>query len=487
MIEPGSKPPSLDSLSRSTELRQFNETLAVLAWKRGRNKLARYDPYPKQRDFHAAGAHYRERLLEAGNQTGKTFAGGAEVAMHMTGRYPDWWEGRRFDRPTTWLAGSETGELTRDGVQRILVGDPTKEEEWGSGAIPGDAIVSTGRAQGTKNALDNVVVRHVSGGLSSLLFKSYAQGRQRWQANTVDGVWFDEEPPLEIYTEGITRTNVSMGPVIVTFTPLLGMSAVVMRFHQPKEDDPGRFDRHRTTMALEDAKHYSEKDRARIVASYPEHERDARTRGIPILGSGLVFPVHEGDFVVAPFAIPPHFFQIGGVDFGYDHPFGAAKLAWDKDADVIYVTADYRQARTTPVLHAAALKAWGETLPIAWPHDGLQHDKGSGEELAKQCKGQGLKMLPERATFPDGGNGVEAGIMEMLDRMQTGRWKVFSTCQNWLEERRLYHRKDGQIVKLADDVLSASRYAMMMKRKAIQIAMLGSRPRSYAAPQSVLG
>src|SRR5690606_2969329 len=110
---------------------------------------------------------------------------------------------------------------------------------------------------------------------------------------------------------------------------------------------------------------------------------------------------------------------------------------------------------------------WGAWIPTAWPHDGLQHDKGSGEELASQYKTHGLNMLPERATFIDGGNGVEAGITDMLERMQTRRWKVFSTCGGWFGEYRLYHRKDGQIVKLKDDIISSSRYALMMKRHAI--------------------
>jgi len=96
----------------------------------------------------------------------------------------------------------------------------------------------------------------------------------------------------------------------------------------------------------------------------------------------------------------------------------------------------------------------------------LQHDKGSGDELAGQYATNGLNMLPERATWLDGSNGVEAGLMEMLDRMLSGRWKVFNTCAHWLEERRLYHRKDGKIIKERDDVISASRYALMMLRHA---------------------
>ena len=114
-------------------------------------------------------------------------------------------------------------------------------------------------------------------------------------------------------------------------------------------------------------------------------------------------------------------------------------------------------------------------MPVIWPHDGLQHDKGSGVALADQYKAQGLKMLLDKATHPPtygekegtGGNGVEAGVMEMLDRMQTGRWKVFSTLNDWFEEFRMYHRDEGRIVKEMDDLLSASRYAYMMRRHAI--------------------
>lgn len=217
-------------------------------------------------------------------------------------------------------------------------------------------------------------------------------------------------------------------------------------------------------MTIDDAEHYSPEQRAQIVASYPAHEREARSKGIPTLGSGLIFPVLEESIIVGPFKVPDFWKHIGGLDFGWDHPTGAAKLAYDADNDVIYVTADYRASELTPVLHAAALKPWGNWFPWAWPHDGLQHDKGSGEQIAENYRSNGLDMLPERATWEDGSNGVEAGVQDMLERMQTGRWKVFSTCQAWLSERRLYHRKDGQIVKKIDDVISASRYAYMMLR-----------------------
>src|SRR5437763_7794189 len=86
------------------------------------NRLDFYIPYPKQIAFHLAGATARERLLMAGNQLGKTLAGGSETAIHMTGRYPDWWQGRRFDRPVAgWICG-RSGEDVRDTMQRVLLG-----------------------------------------------------------------------------------------------------------------------------------------------------------------------------------------------------------------------------------------------------------------------------------------------------------------------------------------------------------------------------
>jgi phage terminase large subunit-like protein len=198
--------------------------------RKDRRRLTDYRPYAKQRAFHAAGSEHRERLLMAGNQLGKTYCGAAEVAMHLTGIYPDWWAGKRWDRPTRWWAGSKTGEVTRDGVQRLLVGEPKNEADWGTGMIPGDNLADWSRRMGVADALDNATIKHVSGGISTLGFKSYDQGRQKWQGETLDGVWFDEEPPLDIYMEGLTRTNATGGIAMITFTPLLGMSDVVAMF-----------------------------------------------------------------------------------------------------------------------------------------------------------------------------------------------------------------------------------------------------------------
>jgi phage terminase large subunit-like protein len=431
--------------------------------RRRTNLLAHYEPYPKQLEFHARltpdGKIAREAMFLAGNQLGKTLAGSAEMAFHLTGRYPAWWPGHKWNRPITAITGSESYELTRDGMQRLLLGPPAAEEEWGTGYIPKVTILNATRRSGVSNAVDSISVRHVSGGASTILFKAYEQGRAKWQANTVDFVLFDEEPPEDVYFEGVTRTNATNGMIGVMFTPLKGMSRVVARYLM--EESPTRVV---VRMTVHDAAHLTPERRAEIIASYPPHEREARTMGIPSLGSGRIFPVEESAITCAPFEIPAHWPQINGIDFGWDHPFAAVRCVWDRDADRFYVVSEYRQREASPIIHAAAIRPWGVWIPIAWPHDGLQHDKGSGEQLAAQYKAQGLKMLAVRATFQDGTNGVEAGVSDMLQRMQTGRWKVFNTCQSWLEEFRLYHRDDGKIVKERDDLLSASRYALMMKR-----------------------
>jgi phage terminase large subunit-like protein len=430
--------------------------------RQSQRRLTDYAPYPKQREFHAAGATHRERMLMAGNQLGKTLSAAFEVAMHLTGKYPPWWVGKRFDRPVRWLAGSESAELTRKGIQRLLLGPPENEAQWGTGAIPKADVVDWARRQGVPDAVATINVQSIYGGISSVQLATYDQGRTKWQADTVDGVWFDEEPPEDIYFEGITRTNTTLGPIMTTLTPLMGVSNVVKRFYLDKPAGT-----HLTMMDIDDAEHYTPEQRAAIIASYPLHERKARTKGIPQLGSGRVFPIDDDEIRCEAFTIPPHWVQNGGLDFGWDHPSAAVKHAWDRDSDTIYVTAAHRQREQTPALFSASILPWGKWLPWAWPHDGLQHEKGSGEQLAKQYADQGLNMMPNRATFEDGTNGVEAGVMDMLDRMQTGRFKVFSHLGDWFEEFNLYHRKDGLIVKKGDDLISASRYAMMMRRFAI--------------------
>lgn len=430
-------------------------------------QLQDYWPYPKQAAFHRAGAQFRERCLFGANQSGKTLAGGVEVATHLLGDYPDWWKGKRFAGPNHWLAGSETGKLTRKGIQRHLFGRDVKTG-LGTSLIPRDRIVSVTWSRHVADLIDTAKISNASGGISTIGLKSYDQGRAAWQADSVDGVWFDEPPPYDVYTEGLTRTNLVQGPIILTQTPMLGMDGPTSRFLLEKVQGTWY-----VVLALEDAEHYTEEERQAIIASYPEHERAARARGIPTLGSGRIFPISEDAIKYKLEPALKHFAQIVGIDFGWEHPTAAVWLAWDRDADIVYVRDAYRLKEQPVPIHAAAIKARGQWIPVAWPHDGYQHDKGGGEQLAQQYRDNGVGMLMEHARLPETGHdgetpvsrmSVEAGLSIMLERFQTRRLVVADHLSEWFEEFNLYHRKDGKIVKLQDDLMSATRYAIAMLR-----------------------
>ena len=195
--------------------------------------------YPKHMEFFEAGARYRERCFMAANRVGKTFgAGGYELACHLTGRYPTWWKGREFKRPVRAWAAGKTNETTRDIVQRTLLGDITTRAGHargnkgfdGSGVIPGEDLGALSWKQGVTELCDTIRVRHRTGGWSVLGFKSYQQGRGSFEGTSQHVIWLDEEPPLDIYGECLIRTATVHGIVMLTFTPLEGISETVMQF-----------------------------------------------------------------------------------------------------------------------------------------------------------------------------------------------------------------------------------------------------------------
>ena len=443
------------------KLHELNATLSELQRRKTENALNYYEPYQKQRDFHEQGATKRERLFAAGNQLGKTLAGSMETAMHMTGIYPAWWKGKRFAGPIRAWALGTTSEATRDAPQRLMLG---ATKPYGSGSIPKELIVTVSTTRGIADAVDTIQVRHKSGGVSTLTFKTYERGREKLQGESLDFVWCDEEPPQDVYSEILARVSARKGLVVVTFTPLKGLSEVVRRFFEEEHSDRGL-----VRMTIEDAGHISASERDRIIAGYLPHEREARTQGLPMLGEGRVYGVSEELIREKAFELPSHWPRLVGCDFGFDHPAAAVWLAWDRDSDTVYVTDAQKASGLTIAVHAAMLRSKGPDIPCAWPHDGLQHDKTSGTPIADIYRQHGVAMLKDRATFLDGGNSVEAGVADLRDRMMTMRFKVFDHCSEWFEEFRQYHRKDGRIVKTHDDLLDATRYGVMMLRMAREV------------------
>lgn len=201
--------------------------------------------YQRHLEFFRAGATHTERCFMAANRVGKTLGGGAyEITAHATGRYPHWWEGRRFKRPVRiWCAGFQ-GETTRDIIQTTLFGgvqgSGAHKGLTGTGTVPGNLIDQNNlkwKSGGVPDLLDTVKVKHVAGGWSTIGLKAYNQGRKSFEGTAQDVIWFDEEPPQDVYDEAFMRIATTNGIALLTFTPLEGLSEVVLGF-LPSEQRP---------------------------------------------------------------------------------------------------------------------------------------------------------------------------------------------------------------------------------------------------------
>ena len=443
------------------------------------NRIDQYDPYPYQQQFHETSKDSNQRLLMAANRIGKSFCGAAEMSYHLRGIYPDWWKGRRYDQPITAWAGGVSNETTRDIVQAELLGSPDDPDAFGSGAIPKNYIIKTERKPGVPNAKSVALIRHVSGGNSSLHFKAYEMGVEKWQGRSVDVVWLDEEPSRDIYSQAVTRTLDRRGMVYMTFTPEAGMTETVAAFMNRIQAGQSLVnatwdDASEKIKSMKGQQgHLSEAVMEQILSAYSPHEREMRRYGRPSIGSGLIFPVDEEKIIIDPVEIKDHWPRIAAIDFGWDHPTAVVWCAVDRDEDVFYVYDCHRESKASPSIHAQAIRSRPHFIPIAYPHDGNRRDSMGNPGLADQYRNLGCNFLLEHFSNPPalgnnkGSNSIEEGLMAMLQSMEAGNFKVFSTLSNWFEEFRMYHRKGGKVVPFRDDLMSATRYAFQSQRFAV--------------------
>lgn len=413
----------------------------------------RRELYVKHNQFFEAGTKYRERLMMAANRIGKTEGvGGYEMTLHLTGQYPAWWKGKRFDRPVHAWAAGDTSKTVREIIQMKLLG-PLHEK--GTGLIPQDLIVKTTPKAGVADAIDTIQVRHVSGGVSTLVLKSYDQKRISFQGTEIDIIWLDEEPPIDIYTECLLRTMTNNGILMLTFTPLMGMSDTVMAFlpgGQIQESHEGsKF----VVMATwDDAPHLSQEVKDELWRAIPPFQRDARSKGVPQLGAGAIYPVPESDFVVDDFQIPDHWAKSYGMDVGWNRT-AVVWAAWDRDSDIVYLHSEHYRGQAEPSIHAQAIRARGEWIPGVIDPASRGRTQRDGGQLIQDYIDLGLDL---EVAF----NGVESGLYEVWQRLSTGRLKVFRSMSNWLYEFRLYRRdENGKIVKQNDHLMDAVRYLIM--------------------------
>lgn len=432
------------------------------------NKIKTYFPdkgplrrelYPKHTTFFEAGVKHSERLMLAANRIGKTESvGGYEVTCHLTGEYPEWWVGHRFDKPVKVWAAGDTNQTVRDILQEKMLGDFT---DIGSGLIPKHLILGTTPKTGVPQAIETIRVKHKSGGTSLLGFKSYDQKRKAFQGTAQEVIWMDEEPPLDIYAECLLRTMTTNGLLINTFTPLSGISETVMHFLP--NGDFSSIDNEGTKFVImadwDDAPHLSKEQKTKLWDSIPPYQREARSKGIPQLGSGVIFPVPESDITVEDFEIPVHWPKLYALDVGWNNT-AACWIAIDRETGVTYIYSVYKRGEAEPSVHAEGIKARGDWICGEIDPASRGRSQVDGTQLMQSYIDLGLKLEPAQ-------NAVESGLYEVWQMLSSGKLKVFGSCKQWFEEFRIYRRDEkGKIVKSNDHIMDACRYVIMGRDKA---------------------
>ena len=398
----------------------------------------RRELYVKHMACFEAGAKFAERCFMAANRVGKSEGVGAyEMTLHLTGKYPPWWKGRRFTRPVSAWAAGKDAKTVRDILQLALLGPGP---QFGTGMLPADAILNTTPKVGTPEAVERIYVKHVSGGRSELTFKSYDSGVESFYGTKKDVIWLDEEAEQKIYAECLMRTLATVpgepnGIILVTFTPLWGMTELAKDFIQAEEGSPKKL----ITATWDDAPHLSPEARAELYKSIPPHEREARTEGRPMLGSGAVYPVPESDIVVNDFEIPECWPRGYGMDVGWSKT-AAAWGAWDRDNDVAYITGEHYRGQAEPVIHAEAIKARGTWIPGFIDPAANGRSQIDGQQLMQIYLKLGLRLR-------NADNAREAGIYTVWTRLSTGKLRVFRSCRNWFDEFRIFARdENGKVI-----------------------------------------
>ena len=421
------------------------------------------DFYPKHIAFMNAGKNHRQRAIIAANRTGKTLMGAYEMTCHLTGKYPKWWKGARFDFPISAWAASIRNSDTKDIIQYELFGDSV---DIGSGMIPKEDIGKRTMKSGIADAIEIAYIKHYTDGVfdgwSKLGLKSYEMGRDGFQGVGKQVVWLDEEPrDYSVFTECLTRTMDDKHPGIIycTFTPLFGLSDVVLSFlpdgKLPENNEPpGEPYKYVSQVDWEEVPHLNDEQKAEILSSYSPHEREARSKGIPSLGAGAIYPYLEDNISVEPFEIPIWWPKVFSMDVGWNK---TAVLwgAMDPDSRRVYLYSEHYQGQAAPAVHASAIKKRGHWIPGVVDPRSDSRSQVDGTRLIDLYLDEGLDLLPAD-------NSVEAGIYKVGQMIESGQLKIFSTLKNWFSEYRVYRRdENGKIIKKNDHLMDATRYLIM--------------------------
>ncbi len=471
----------LNALSKE-ELIALNQTIGALAEKQRFNKFESFfpdsgpyarDKYPKHIEFINKSKEYTIMGLLGANGSGKSTLGSYITYCHLSGKYPKWWKGHRFNMGpiSSWVASIETKQLS--AIQEILFG---KYNEPGTGLIPkedllddkGHLMLTSWPSSG--NCYSVAYIRHydVNGnfdGYSQLGFKTYLQGWEQFQGATLQWIWLDEEPSdAKVYSECLARTRGPkdrQGRLLATFTPLGGWTDMYLSFvpegRLPENgiapDNPNKF-----TMLIDDNQpHLTEEWKTSMLAEWKRTDPlsiEARKKGIATMGQGKIYTVPE-DFVVVPhMEIPEYWPRAYGLDFATTAGWTAAIwVAQDPITEIKYVYAEYKRTAVHDSSHVLAIQSKGKWIPgICDPRSGK---RDGGELRADYYRSLGLRL-------ENGESNPQAGIAMILNDLEMGQLKFFESCKELIKEYRTYRwdmKISGRPADRQDDhLLDALRY-----------------------------
>lgn len=435
------------------------------------------DKYPKHLAFFRAGKDYMMRGFIAGNQTGKTLSCAYETALHLTGHYPHWWEGRRFTKPIRAWAVGVSAQRVRDTIQNYLLGSFW---EPGTGMIPSSDIVNMTASSSQVTGLKmDIFVKHYTNGVydgdSWISLKSYTDEREKFQGSAIDLIWLDEEDKKgpATYRECLTRFATTNGLMICSFTPLYSLSEVVLSFIPELKFPEGGYgetgkSQYVVNATWDDVPHLDETAKEILLSKYPAEERNARVSGIPGLGAGLIYPVEPGMFTFTPskelMCSLKELPRAYSMDIAYTSGITANLWgAYDEDADTWWIYDEYYCSGMPPVVHAEAIKAKGSWIEgVIDPSSERQISNTDERRIIDDYLSRGLLLTKAK-------NNLFAGIDEVYNRMVTGRVKISVKCEKLLWELKQYRKDDkGHIVDKNDHACDCLRYLIMSGRNVLQ-------------------
>ena len=418
------------------------------------SQIRDWKPLPKQWDY--LNSKSKVKTFCACNQGGKTSTAVFEEASHLTGIYHPDWKGVRYGHPiTTWICG-ESKDRVRDTLQEKLFGPLG---QWGTGMIPKECIDFKAiiMHNGSTGAIQKAQIKHIpTGDWSTIQFFSYDQEREKFQGSTIHRILNDEEPPGHIVGEQRMRIVKNDGHLCFTYTPLSGYTA--NHSWLMESDNVARFN-----ITMDDLPWMTPERIEKALEGLPDYEKRARRYGEAATSSGLIYQFEENDYTTESFEIPKHWPRISGFDCGINHPSTAVSLAWDREANCVYIYQEYwSQGKSVPEV-AMHLKHWG--TKFALPHDAFANDKmGEGNSVAAFYKKEGFDIVQ--------GDRDRWGRIEKVRAMiSSGRLWIFKDrCPQLLKEFKMYKTKDndpGAVLRKNDDTISSFEHAVQYYEESV--------------------